>query len=612
MVTTSSTIWSTNKQLNLKDKLTGMWAEDIWIFPDSYHKNQKWRIKFFCKSNTINYELKFSCSYRFKNNEWSSKTRTIATFIHRIIKWLNKQVKTEISLMAKSCEKWIISLRTFLINEHRWHPENKVVINGSQELKSYKKEDPCIYIFKGIYKVLQEYYDERTQYEKDIWDLRKLGYEINKASSHYKLNFNKIRQKWLKNTAKIYLKYNLSKNSVANTINKLVALNHFSIFLYENYPLIKAPNIDRTVIINYLAYISSKNISSNSKNQYVISLRNFLEVCGKQGWGDITSKPLIYNEDLPQRTEKQPRFIPESVLNQLNEHLEELPLYIMRMVLIIQECGMRISELCTIPFNCLEQDSTGDWFLLYYQIKTKKEHRIPITNEIVAIIQEQQHEDIKQFTKEAKYLFYDLKGRIITRQTFSTALNKIAYNNKIRDDTDELFRFKSHQFRHTVGTRMINNGVPQYIIQRYLGHKCAKATSGYTHILDQTLKKEFAKFKCKMVNVNGKIIDDNSSPNSVELQWIKKNVIIQTLPNGYCCLPVSSEECPHANACLTCTHFRTDLSFLDMHKKQLKSTEKILKEAKNKGWHRILEMNQKIKENLQQIILMLEGEKNNT
>lgn len=315
MVTTSSTIWSTNKQLNLKDKLTGMWAEDIWIFPDSYHKNQKWRIKFFCKSNTINYELKFSCSYRFKNNEWSSKTRTIATFIHRIIKWLNKQVKTEISLMAKSCEKWIISLRTFLINEDRWHPENKVVINGSQELKSYKKEDPCIYIFKGIYKVLQEYYDERTEYEKDIWDLRKLGYEINKASSHYKLNFNKIRQKWLKNTAKIYLKYNLSKNSVANTINKLVALNHFSIFLYENYPLIKAPNIDRTVIINYLAYISSKNISSNSKNQYVISLRNFLEVCGKQGWGDITSKPLIYNEDLPQRTEKQPRFIPESVLN---------------------------------------------------------------------------------------------------------------------------------------------------------------------------------------------------------------------------------------------------------------------------------------------------------
>ncbi|MBU3114679.1 tyrosine-type recombinase/integrase [Clostridium lacusfryxellense] len=611
-MTTNLESWSRNKQLILNDKLTDMWAEDIWTFNNSDCKNQKWHINFSCKSNSINTELKFACNYKFKNNVWSPKTRKLATFIHRIIKWLNKQIKNEISLMAKSCEKWIISFRTFLISEGRWHTANRLVINGNQELKTYEKEDECIYIFNGIYKVLQEYYDERPEYEKDIWDLRKLGYEINKATPHYKLNFGKIHQKWIKDVAKIYIKYNLIKNSIANSINKLFALNHFSEFLYENYPLIEASNIDRELIINYLSYISSKNISTNSKNQYVISLRNFLEICGKQEWGDITSKPLIYNEDLPQRTEKQPRFIPESVMKQLNEHLHELPLHIMRMVLIIQECGMRISELCTIPFNCLEQDSTGDWFLLYYQIKTKKEHRIPIKNEIVAIIQKQQHEDIKQVIKEPKYLFYDLKERIITRQVFSNALNKMAYNNKICDDAGELFRFKAHGFRHTVGTRMINNDVPQYIIQRYLGHECSRSTSGYAHILDQTLKKEFAVFKGKMIDVNGKIINDNSSPDNVELQWLKKNVMVQTLPNGYCCLPVSSEECPHANACLTCTHFRTDPGFLDMHKKQLESTEKIMKEAENKGWKRILEMNQKIKENLEHIISTLEGDENNT
>jgi hypothetical protein len=35
-------------------------------------------------------------------------------------------------------------------------------------------------------------------------------------------------------------------------------------------------------------------------------------------------------------------------------------------------------------------------------------------------------------------------------------LGLVAYDHDIRDATGKLFRFQSHQFRHTVGTRMIN------------------------------------------------------------------------------------------------------------------------------------------------------------
>jgi hypothetical protein len=35
----------------------------------------------------------------------------------------------------------------------------------------------------------------------------------------------------------------------------------------------------------------------------------------------------------------------------------------------------------------------------------------------------------------------------------------------------------------------------------------------------------------------------------------------QTLPNGYCGLPLQ-QTCPHPNACLTCDSFLTTMEFL--------------------------------------------------
>jgi integrase len=53
---------------------------------------------------------------------------------------------------------------------------------------------------------------------------------------------------------------------------------------------------------------------------------------------------------------------------------------------------------------------------------------------------------------------------------------------------------------------MINLGVSQHIIQRYLGHETPSMTSTYAHIHDQTLKDVFAKFKDKIVDVTGKAV----------------------------------------------------------------------------------------------------------
>ena len=129
------------------------------------------------------------------------------------------------------------------------------------------------------------------------------------------------------------------------------------------------------------------------------------------------------------------------------------------------------------------------------------------------------------------------------------------------------------------------------------------------------LKNEFKKFNNTMIDINGKkfndqdIIDDltlGTSSDYIDAQWLKKNIAMQTLPNGLCSLPVVQGGCPHANACLTCPNFRTDRTFLPQHKEQLQRTEVVIETCQKNGWVRQLEMNERIKESLVKIITPLE------
>jgi hypothetical protein len=71
-------------------------------------------------------------------------------------------------------------------------------------------------------------------------------------------------------------------------------------------------------------------------------------------------------------------------------------------------------------------------------------------------------------------------------------------------------------------------------------------------------------------------------------------------------IPVVAGPCPHPNACLNCAHFRTDISFLEVHKAELRETERVIAKANENGWVRQIEMNERKRKNLCNIITSLE------
>jgi len=66
----------------------------------------------------------------------------------------------------------------------------------------------------------------------------------------------------------------------------------------------------------------------------------------------------------------------------------------------------------------------------------------------------------------------------------------VAWQNRIdlRDEAGEPVRVTGHRFRHTLGTRLINSGVPQHVVQKLLGHASPNMTGHYARVHDSTIR----------------------------------------------------------------------------------------------------------------------------
>lgn len=606
-------LWTEERHQNLEDLLIGFWAQGEWDmaecplvpaanFPEG---TMFQKLKFDCVSPSINIELKYACWQKFERGEWSLKTQTHQVLVRRIIAWLNHIHSSGTSILELNNKSGKRSLRCFLEKNGWLRNVTKPHLNKDMNIVRHKNPDQHFCAFRQIINMLNEFYDDRPEYEKNRWNIKKMGFSSSQVKAEVTLNFESISQPWMLEATKKFIFYHGMQYSGEDCLHKLYILREFSAYLAENYPSIHPSSFDRDLIIKFLGKLKERGLSSASIHKILGGIRYFIELSSREKWAEFPERPLIYKEDFPRIPKPLPRFIPQDVLDQLNENLDGLPIIYARMTLLVQECGMRVSELCSLQFNCLRQDADGDWFILYYIRKMKKDHMVPISKEIAIIIQQQQEDVRAESGNDNVYLFPhpNSQKRPIQRHMYVRALNRLSYERRICDNTGKLYCFGIHQFRHTLGTQMINNGVPQHIVQRILGHETADMTNRYAHIFDSTLKQEFIKFKGKTVNVYGQVIERTEGAyDSEDSQWLKQQIHAQALPNGSCALPSNLNKCPHANACHTCIHFRTDARFLPQHEAQLEQTRSIIKTARTNGWERQVEMNEQVELNLSKII----------
>jgi integrase len=253
----------------------------------------------------------------------------------------------------------------------------------------------------------------------------------------------------------------------------------------------------------------------------------------------------------------------------------------MRIMMLQARLGRRINEICMLdrdPLLALNIPSTraghgqaGFTARLRYQ-QTKIDgapDNVLVDAEIVAIIRAQQEWADRQFLgrggvdRTPKYLFLAEKmnrngDRPYLSSTLHKALTELAHRLDIRDSAGHLVDFqRTHRFRHTKATSLLNAGVPLHVVQRYLGHVSPAMTMHYAQTLAATAEAEFLRYR--KVSADARDLDVDAADLYDMLQLDKRTDRI--LPNGWCLLP-PRQSCDRGNACLTCDKFATDATFL--------------------------------------------------
>jgi len=257
----------------------------------------------------------------------------------------------------------------------------------------------------------------------------------------------------------------------------------------------------------------------------------------------------------------------------------------MRILLLLAKTGRRQSEIRMLDFDPLlplsevidEQDGEALVAKLRYQ-QTKIDgapDTIFIDAETVAIVNDQQRwgrERMAAAGRESttpKYLFMALSQNRNGDRPYSWPVlyDRLAWLSEqldVRDPNGKLVCFsKTHSFRHTRATSLINLGVPLHVVQRYLGHLSPKMTMHYAQTLDETHRREFLRFRKITADARELDLAPEDLYDMLELDKRTDRV----LPNGLCMLP-PRQICNRGNACLTCNKFVTDASYLSEHEEQ--------------------------------------------
>ncbi len=494
------------------------------------------------------------------------------------------------SLLDRSTDEWVALLA----------PANRTTTAGAVGFLRYARRH---------IETLAEGGGVEAEYRRDVWDARRLGVTV--TVGHHSVSFARISQPWLRNAVKTWARGRLAGGMSFGAIRRdVTAMSWFACWLVSTCPdAADASVITRATIEAYLAHLAAHGPVANTRLGYLTSLRGFLEMARRRRWLCLPGDAVIYHDDLPRRPAGLPRFVPEDVMAQLESETALAMLAdptTRHLVVVIMETGLRAGDACRLRPDCLVVDSVGWPCLRFTNTKVCAEQLIPLTAKAADAIRAQQADTPRW--PGSPWLFPATGAnpdgaRPFTYGALRQRMRRWQAAIGLHDSTGRPVRVRAHQFRHTLGTRLINRGVPQHVVQRLVGHASPQMTATYARLHDSTVREAFEAFCATRVDIDGRHLPLQPDAPTSEAEWIKHHLsrIEASLPNGFCGRP-PQQDCPHPNACLTCPDFQTTVEFLPTHHRQADETRRLIEAAEADGRRRLADNHRVVLGHLDRII----------
>lgn len=596
--------------------------QDVWDLDSDFFNEWKKQYKSWGRQSTIHFD-------KIKNNDVRNNLKQFA-YLALATKTLSLRTLVDY-FRASRLELFndFISSRSLgnksykQITEYSDIEKHYSVFLTSQEVNS--KDPYRLIFFRQIPRFLFESSNSiKHEDSSDIWDVRSIDEsKISKHRSDFKLNFSNIVDATHKDLAKQFIKIRLTTLKQTTCANDLRVITHFLNFLKSKN--IDIVNLTRANIENYIFTLQKEKLDLKI---FLLSIKTFvkyLQMSQNALAPILNTEALIFNGDYPKRFNKKDKtvkYINDNILEQLESNLENLtPLKYIPVVILLRSSGWRISDVLNLKYdNCLEKINNGYFLCGDIQKTQVLEHKIPISNEIAAIVKDC-IEDAKsnEYNKD-KYLFASKEGKRkglpYSSENIQDALNRFAKKFKIIDENGNIFRFKTHAFRHTKAVELINNGMNLLHVQKWMAHLTPVMTLHYAKILDQTMRKSWEEatkdglFKLDGTGKASKVdISNIQDEDIIEWEWIKHNLDAVRMPLGYCMKPNKMECATQLNPCLTCRSLCTTPEFIPAFEQEILQTKEIINKGKSQNRTFWVEKNEVLLGKLQSVLTIIKNGK---
>lgn len=190
--------------------------------------------------------------------------------------------------------------------------------------------------------------------------------------------------------------------------------------------------------------------------------------------------------DSPKIGRSLPKYLTEEEVNALLrkacEDTSAVGLRMSAMLELLYACGLRISELITLPLSAFSRQSD----MLIISGKGNKERMVPLTKaaiDAVALYRTQRPEFLND-AAESNWLFPSKRARdgYVSRQTFDKELRNLAASAGI------IKKISAHVLRHSFASHLLDRDIDLRSLQQMLGHADISTTMIYTHLIGEREK----------------------------------------------------------------------------------------------------------------------------
>ncbi|PFM43773.1 transposase [Bacillus cereus] len=551
---------------------------------DNY-KGKRRNVHFRINNPIVNLEIKYVWYQKLFKEQWalSSGFNQKAALLTKLSIFINEKYSHLPSLfdldMEKAEREWLFWL------EQHGIPTTKT--SKTTMFDGYTHKSPAATYFRIIHSNFLVLADSRDEWEKDRWDVRilhtKYGIYYSKSLTAHYLDFTKIEPLRIRESTKKYIKQRLMGRqdlSFATAKAYVRTLTKFFSFIFSlettwnDLKDFKRPHMEQ-----YIQWLhkDTKNKGIDPPERYISEelkrINKFLGDIQKYEYEiapNTNIRLLFFPGDKPKVKKKpfgQIDYIPDFILEQLFAHLNHLPEDIIPVVWVAFKTGLRISDVLELTTDCLVQ-LNGKYSIVTDIEKTFVQgHRIPIDEElakILSVLISNSKENSTQDNNPEKYIFVRYqgirKGKPYTQAWIRKHLNELAEKKNIVDENGDIFRFKTHQFRHTYAVKLLNGGTDILTVQELLAHASPEMTLRYAKLLDETKRKAFESVINQGVfsfDLNGEVQEINAGediPDDIlQALWQEHKLNAMDNPYGTCHARLKG-DCPHMEAppCLTC------------------------------------------------------------